>query len=372
MSKKKPVYSLLLLSLPTVAVGVAVVILMIWRVPTRIEVNLTLDRAVFTLGGDDSTPILNKLSVQSIAVEKYARVQFSPAKLEIADPAQYFPAEDQYPESSWVLLAVTPPVVIVGEEDMLQPALILDKAPDANSVGILDRVWAQPGAEVTLEVSGKQAIHLTVKVAHQQSFAVLGFHEPFRLTTRYSQVSGIDGVPYKADSLTYRAELPENSPLIEIISQPSALVLALTMLADIGLEPFSKGGIPVTALHFTRQNSRGTPETTLVKEGVITYPDYPKVEKVSIHPRDFVSLDGLKQFRIEEMTLAPEHPGMRLLLTGVAGYIRTGSGAFPVDRRLTQFDALWHTPRLMALFSLVTWVFPTTVAGYRLFKELRG
>lgn len=372
MSKKKPVYSLLLLSLPTLVVGVAVIILMSWRVPTRIAVDLSVDRAVFTVGGTDSTPILNKLGVQSIAAEKYARVQFSPAKLEIADPAQYIPAEDQYPESAWVSLAVTPPVVIVGEEEELQPTLILDTAPGANRAGILDRVWAQPGAEVTLEVSGKQAIHLTVKVAHQKSFAVLGFHEPFRLIARYSQVSGIDGVPYKADSLTYRAKLPENSPLIEITSQPSSLVLTPTIVAGKGLEPFSRGGIPVTALHFTRQNPRGAPETTLLKEGVITYPDYPKVEKVSIHPRDFVSLDGLKQFRIEEMALAPELPGMRLLLNGVAGHVRTGSGAFPIDRRLTQFDALWHTPRLMALFSLVTWVFPTTVAGYRLFKELRG
>jgi hypothetical protein len=372
MSKKKPLYSLLLLSLPTVSVSVAVVILMSWRVSTHIEVDLTLARAVFTLGGNDPTPILNRLNVQSIAVEQYARVQFSPAKLEIADPAQYIPAEDQYPESSWVLLAVTPPVVIVGEEEVLQPTLILDKAPGAHGAGILDRVWAQPEAEVTLEVSGKQAIHLTIKVAHQKSFAVLSFREPFRLMARYSQMSGIDGVPYKADSLMYRAELPEHSPLIEITSQPSSLVLTLTILAGKGWEPFSKGGIPVTALHFTRQNPRGAPETTLVKEGVITYPDYPKVEKVSIHPREFVSLDGLKQFRIEEMALAPELPGMRLLLKGVAGYVRTGSGAFPIDRRLTQFDALWHTPRLMALFSLVTWVFPTTVAGYRLFKEMRG
>jgi hypothetical protein len=310
--------------------------------------------------------------VQSIGVEKYAHVQFSPAKLEIADPTQYMPAEDRYPESSWAPLAVTPPVVIVGEEEVLQPALIVEKAPGTNSAGILDRLWAQPGAVVTLEISGKQAIRLTIKVAHQKSFAVLAFHEPFRLMARYSQVRGTDGVPYKADSLMYRAELPENSPLIEITSQPSSLVLTLMMSAGKGLEPFSKGGIPVTALHFTRQNPRGAPETTLVKEGVITYPDYPKIEKVSIHPRDFVSLAGLKQFRIEEMALAPELPGMRLRLNGVARYARTGSGAFPIDRRLTRFDALWHTPHLMALFSLVTWVFPTTVAGYRLFKEMRG
>jgi hypothetical protein len=372
MSKKKPVYSLLLLSLPTLSVGVAVVILMSWRVPTRIEVDLTLDRAVFTLGGTDSTPILNKLSVQSIAVEKYARVEFSPAKLKVADPAQYIPAEDQYPESAWVSLAVTPPVVIVGEAEVLQPALILDKAPGANSVGILDRVWARAGAEITLEVRGRQSIHLTIKVDHQKSFAILAFHEPFRLMARYGRVGGIDSVPFKADSLTYRAELLENSPLIEITSQPSSLVLTLTILADKDLEPFSKGGIPVTALHFTRQNPSGAPETTLVKEGVITYPDYPKIEKVSIHPRDFVNLNGLKQFRIEEIALDQERPGMRLLLNGVARSVKTGSGAFPIDRRLTRFDALWHAPRLMALFSLVTWVFPTTVAGYRLLKEMRG
>jgi hypothetical protein len=162
--QRKTLYSLLFLVLPTLVAVVVALVLINWRIPTPLEVDLTVDRVVFTVGGTDLTPILNSVSVQSITAEKFAYVRFSPEKLEVADPAQYIDTEDRYPESGWVSLAVTPPVVITGEDEVLQPAVTLDSAiTGANTTGSLGQVLVRPGAEVTLEVRGAQTVDLTSK-----------------------------------------------------------------------------------------------------------------------------------------------------------------------------------------------------------------
>jgi hypothetical protein len=371
--KKKPTYALLYLSAPTVAVVVAVLVLMNWRVPTSVQVDLTVNRAVFIVDGIDSTPILNAVGFQSLTVGRFARLTFSPERLEIADPGQYKPMEDRYLESAWEPLRVTLPVTITGEDETLQPAVTVEGSRvGLKKAGTLDRIWARPGAEVTVEVTGATSQALTVKVDRRESFATLSLREPFQLITEYGRLSGITGSPHRADSLTYRAQLPPQSPIMEITGRPHSLVLIMVIPPEETSKLFFQGGIPVTALDFTRQNSRGDRETTLVKDGEITYPDYPKIAKVSLKPSEFVGLDHLQKFHITEVALDRAHQGIRFRLNGIAGHIRGGLVAFSKDHRLSRFDILWDNPRWMALFSIVLWVFPTTVGGYRLYKEVRG
>ncbi len=128
MTKKQWAYALLLLTLPTLVVVVAMFVLMNWRLPTRIRAELTADRAVFTLGGTDSTPILNSVGFQSITIEKFAGIEFRPEKLAVADPTQYIHTASAYPESAWTSVTVTAPVGITGEDDTLQPAVTLESA----------------------------------------------------------------------------------------------------------------------------------------------------------------------------------------------------------------------------------------------------
>jgi hypothetical protein len=371
--KQKPVVALLYLAMPTAVVVMAVLVLMTWRVPTRVQVDLTVNRAVFMLDGTDSTPILDSVSFQSMTVERFARLVFSPEKLEVADPAQYKPMEDGYQQSAWKSLRVTRPIAITGEDEALQPAVTVEGAkPGPKGVGTLDRIWARPGAEVTVEVRDAKARTLIIKVDRQQSFATLSLQEPFQLLTEYSQLDGVTRSPYRADSLTYKAQLPDHSRIIEIISQPRAFVLIVVIAPEETSRLFFQGGIPVTALDFTSQNSRGDRETTLVKDGEITYPDYPKMAKVSFKASELVGLDRLQKFHITEVALDPAHQGIRLRLSGIAAHFRSGSQTFFKDHRLTRFDILWENPRLMVLFSIALWVFPTTMGGYRLYKEIRG
>ncbi len=369
--KKKSKYTLLLLILPTLVVVVTVLVLMEWRISTRVQVDLTVNRVVFTVGGTDSTPMLNSVRFQSLTIEKFARIKFSPQKLEVADPTQYIQAKDQYPESAWKSVRITPPIVITSEDTMLRPAVTLEGVkPGLNAVGILDQLWASPGTEVTLELRGAQTITLTIKVDRKESTADLSFLERFQLIITYGRLSGIAALSYRADSLTYRTQLPNHDRFVEITGLPRSLLLILTISPKKTTNLFSKGGIPVTVLDFTRQKfkSKGELEMTLVKDGEIAYSEYPKMDKVSFRA---IGLGQLEKFRIEEIALNPEHPGIRLRLSGIAGQIRTGSRDFPRDNRLTQFDRLWRNPQLAVLFSIIVWVFPTTVGGYKLYKEFK-
>jgi hypothetical protein len=95
-------------------------------------------------------------------------------------------------------------------------------------------------------------------------------------------------------------------------------------------------------------------------EGIITYPRYATVEKVSFKPPGFVSLNSLEQCRPEELDLDPEHPGKRRRLRRIAGRISTRSHTFPIDRRLALLDALWHNEELTRVFRVMREVFSAT------------
>jgi hypothetical protein len=366
---------LILLILPTLVVVVAALILMNWRIPTRVQVVATVNRALFTVGGSDSQAVLNSVGFQSITAERFVDVKLSPERLEVADPGQYIKAEDRYPDSSWSPVEITSPIVITGENETLQPAITLESTKPGQSIaGVLDRVWVDSGSQVTLALRGNHTADFTIKVDGQKSSATLSLRKPFQLITNYAILSGIKTSLYQADSLTYKGQLPNHSPLVEITGHPRSFVLDLTIVLESATNLFYKGGILVTSLDFTSQGPKGESLTTLVKDkdGEITYPDYPKIGKVSFKAPDFINLADLDRFQIEQIAPDPKYNGFRINLVGVAGQVRTGTQGYSKDHRLTIFDSFWQNQRLIVLFSIVVWVFGTTLAGYKLIKELKG
>lgn len=371
--RQKAVYSILLLTLPTLVVAAVVLTLMSCRIPTRVQLDITADRALFVLGGTNSTSILNTVKFQSLTVEKFSQITLNPKKIEFARPSQYIDQEDRYPESSWKALTVTSPVIITGEEGGLQPSVTIESAkPRLDTAGILDRVWGKPGVEVTIYVRNSRITDLTVRIENQESTATLLLRDPIQLIAEYGTIGGVIGQPYPADSLTYRVQLPNNSPDVKITSQRSSLVLNLTISSKQVFDYLPQNGIPITAIDFLRQNSKGDRETTLVESGEITYPDFPKIEKISLNASDFIGLDGLEKFYIEQIIIDPKHVGVRFRLNGIAGKIGSGSQEFSKDHRLTRFDSIWENSRLSIFFSIIVWVFSTTIGAYRFYKNTRG
>jgi len=146
------------------------------------------------------------------------------------------------------------------------------------------------------------------------------------------------------------------------------------------IEPFESvpnllaaGQIPVSAVDFTRQEGPlGERRSSLIGPGTLGYPSLDAKEPLALAAGEFVSLDGLQKARIESLTINSEgeRAGLELTLDAVAASVRIGTPEQPIDARLTWLDWLWHQPMLSTLFAIAVWLFPTTLAGYRLWQQL--
>ena len=74
--------------LPSVLVAIAAVVLANWRIPTRVLLDITVDRVSFTLAGDEAIDIPERaLGFRSLAMENFDRAAFTPSGLAIRVPA---------------------------------------------------------------------------------------------------------------------------------------------------------------------------------------------------------------------------------------------------------------------------------------------
>jgi hypothetical protein len=127
----------------------------------------------------------------------------------------------------------------------------------------------------------------------------------------------------------------------------------------------------VSALKMTEQGPVGEALSTVSGEGRIGYADAEDHKDIDVESGDYVTLDRLRNFYIRSIRFQSATGTMRLVAGGVAGSLKSGPRDAIHERAVTWFDFLWHQPRSVQLFALVVWLFPTTVAGYKLVKELR-
>lgn len=427
--KRKRVHALLLLSLPTVVLAVAALLLMTWRVPARIQVDLTVEKATLTVGNSEpmSTRILNSVDFQAITFENFISITFQPEKLEIANPMKYDFAEDRFPESAWIDLALSDQKVSIKKRDdsqhpmvTLESAMAVSEASERNdlmrgtqgnvvtlevggdqnqrinikvagqdpravlsivmkdsetkAIGTLDPIQATYGSEVALQVRDNQSQQLTIQVKDKHPTAILSttlsIGEPFQLIADNCLVSDVDESQFHEEqSLTYRARLRSDNPFVELTGTGS-LTIKVRIPPQGSVNLFSRAAIPVKALDFTRQDETGNRVSALIKGGEINYPDYPKIDKVSFQAPAFVGVHPLENFHITEISVDQKRNVMRFRLDGIARHIMTSTINFRKDHRLSLFDIVCQNPRLLLLFSIIVWVFPSTVGGYRLYKEV--
>ncbi len=373
------VYAMLLMVLPTGVVALVVIILMLWRVPTHVQMSLTVSRAEFTIGEttSPSVRILDPLEVHSVTFEKFSRVVFEPTELEVADWAQYDFEEDRFQSSAWRPLPLeTGPVSVVPNDGRRHSRVTIEGAENGltESRG-LDQIRVRQGSVVTLEVTGGPSYTLTLKIAGGEPRVLVSSLGVFQIITEQARIAGLaEGVIEREGSLNYRAQLRHTNPFVEVKGSSGVLVLSVRLPAAEKIRLFTKGSIPVSAIDFTRQDDSGNRVSALVRgeRGQFNFPDYPQLGKRSLTAPDFVGLDELAKSRIREISLMQAGRGMQLEFEGTADHLRIGNADFPTDHRLTAFATLWHSENLVILASVAVWIFVTTVGGYRLYKELRG
>jgi hypothetical protein len=361
---------LVLLILPTLLLAGVTMSLQRWRLPTRIDISLYADRAHFRIGGRERVLILNSVGFQSLTVEKFSRITFSPAKLEAADPAMYMPFEDRFYQSAWKLISMPSPCVVTPLSERLMPSVTLEGVNSDASAGTLDRLRAEPESEVTLEVRGTGR-DVTAQLEGKEPVAAVSFKGSFQLITNAAVITGIQSGYAETESATYRARLSDSRPEIEVVGQPADLTLVLSVSPNKTHDLFPREAIPVTALDFTRQEETGNRVSALVNVGEISYPDFPSLPKAAFHAPDLIGLNQLEGFRIEKIALDPATKGLWFRLNGIAGHIWTGSREFVRDHRLTSLEVLWGNSVMLVVLLIMMWMLPTTAAGYRLYRDLQ-
>jgi hypothetical protein len=372
----KRIHPLWLISLPTAVALLAVVVFMKWRLPTHIHVELTADRVEFTINGEqsDPQPILDALQIRSLTVEKFSTISLKPEALEIGNPRQYNFEKDAFPASAWNSLTMTgPKVTFTALDKMRHPKVTVESRKDDPTGGLrVDPLTVEHGANVVLETRGDRNEGLTITTSAKKPFT-LSMLKQFEMIAEHVDVNGVREPVYPGQAeLTYRVRLGESNRSIEVSGRADGPVTAVRFLSPQSMNLLSpNNAFPVSSLTFERQDELGNRVSALTAGGTIKYADHPEVSAVSFKPPDVIDIDSLKRFYITALALDPSRRGIKLVGDGIAGRLMTKSGDFRKDHRLTAFDVLWHNRTLFVLFTILVWMFPTSLGAYRLYKEFR-
>ncbi len=356
---KRTLYLFGLLILPSVIIIAASLGLMNWRLPTRVEIDLTVDRLAFTATGSEPVAILDKsASFRSLSVESFDSIAFKATRLRDTE--------------SGAVLDVGNDILLHGQKEDLPIVTIFHDEAAQETAGRLEAISVAAGTQVILETIGGNGV--TMRFDGQTLAPAVLPLDTFRLNAIRTIAKGdlAKAQQHAADVIALRAELAQDSPFIEVRGLPQSLVLTLTPVKNSAIQLFSKTGAQVRNIEFTRQKQSGGRESSLVAAGEIRYPDFPVKGKVAVNQRDYLGLDQLDQFYISELALDPDGHNMRVSLIGVAGHLQTLAGAVREDRRLTRFDTLWYGSKPTVLFSILVWALTVSAGAFKLYKEFKS
>jgi len=356
--------SLAWIVLPSAVVALLILVLIRWRVPTAVEIDVSVRRAELRAHGPDPQVLLDSAEVRSVSLRGFGEVRLSPAAVWIADPAKYDLERDTYPDDAWTVLPA-------GQSLILRPAggtaATLTIRPAAKSGGslVLDRIFAGR-RDVTLE--SPEPGSLAVRLPGQGQTGAFSLPGESWLVADYCIRDGAPW-PQQGQSVTLRVRPRQNSRLLEFSSSESGVWLAVVYLPG-RQKPVLARDFAVEQVEFLDQGPTGQPVSALTGPGTVRYVDYPGIEPVQLNRNDFLVLGDLRDFLLRKVELLEREGGLRLLFRGVAGRLSGGPKGSIRDLRLTQFDILWRNRALVTLFTVLVWLVPTLLAVRGFFREL--
>ena len=382
----------LLLALLTLSACGVVWLLIQWHWPAVVELSVTVNRATFHAHGINSpnAPILQDVAVQSVSIDSFDKLQLHPLMIEVADPAQYDVTAGRFKDSAWHPLTLKGnQVVISAGEKWLNPRVtVLSNKATPDGLISLYPLLVKSNSSVILQVptqprkagspnssdEPEQPIELRVAFNSREPYQELLIHDSVQLNVQHCHVEGIQDPIFRKQSLSYRLSLPESEPAIGIRGLPDSLGLVLKVPPKNPGNIFANAGLTITNPEFIRESllTKGK-ESSLVEttEAVVTYPDYPKADKVLFKAPDSIWLDNRGQLTVKELRLRPEAGGIHMLLTGkVKGFGVGVPGLEQKEHYISAFTVLQHNPMVLALLAVVGWVVPTALSIRKFTKEL--
>lgn len=346
--KIKPVRSriflvLLWIALPSVLLGLAALVLNLWHLPTRVQIELRAKSLEFSTSQErPAYPLLDfPLRFASLEIDGFQHAEFSPKHpnslcsdtqrprvmqtLEIyggAFPRAVLSVDSPGQFSALDILAGTAVSVEAGKRQLLL------KWPDsAQSLNILP--------------DGKLRLHAT----HARC---------------QSQTARRDA------DMPWNTELSGAAPLLKIQTVAGgSLAFELT-----GSENRLGGqSLPVNRIDFSRQDDDGFQVSTLAGKGKIRYLDYPKLAEAEIEAHELLRIASVTDAALSLADLKVDSSAGVLMLSVSGSVDRLWSGR---DYRLTVFNTLWNDSLGMAVLTIIVWACTVSVGAYKLYREIAG
>lgn len=357
-----------IISLSLLACGVTYAMIN-WRVPTRIQADLIVDRIDLTVGNATTLPRIDFIFAR---FEHFSQLTFSPKKLEVIATA---PPKNKNDHAQFIKsLQDSNQVIWRGQQNRFSTISIHPLTEGNKQTGSLESIRVKPGTTITFDASDSSSHSFTLLFTRTElqlapNIVPTG---PFKLSAE--NVFNQSGTPVKFNKDQYfdmRVELDNDNPFVKLVSEANAFTATMTLINTPSDELLVERDTPVSKIEFLKQDQSGEFESTLIQTGKVTYTDSPNIAPVIIEPHHFLALDSLNDATMQELRYDPTQNGFVLRLAGEAGKIVSRSGQLTKDHRLTLMDKLWHDRQPVIIFSIVLWICIVILGAYKIYQETK-
>jgi hypothetical protein len=351
--------------LPSVLVASAAFVLANWRVPTRVLLDITVDRVSFTLAGDEAIDIPEQaLGFRSLAIENFDRALLTPSGLAIRVPSGGGEARYQP-----VTTALSRPVeIVLTAAPDAQPVLRIDSvAPASSSAPRLESISAKPGAKLTVETTAGESPGFTLRVDGQALGTNVLSSEALLVSVDNVTITGMSAPVPDAHPIALRLRLADDNPYLHIEGARRFFVVSATVNESALLLLVTRARI--AAIELLKQTANGSITSSLVAGGTLSYPGRPVSAAMKVEAGDLIGLHDLKQASITSLRLRPDKAALDLRLEGVVGHADRASGGAKQDLTSTAFDALWYGFPWVVLTVVLLWAVLICVGMFKFFRH---
>jgi len=311
--------------------------LMTMPIDTQIQLDLKVNRLSFRV---TQQPLeLGRLNFHNIMLRDFQQVEFKQGNT---------------------------PVSIVSQE-LLSSVQLETANPTTTEFGTLQPLTIEPPAKVTLAVAAFQSNYDTLTITIEEAVTPLMASvlppSVFQLTADQCKVEGLAAAdPVSVSGLSHR------HPEITVTGKNKALTMILDIPTQESLTIFQKMVLSHELEFISEDLEKGqrVADTTLLAEGVLSYPEYPQIEPVTFKESNFVWLAKMDDFYIEQIVLDSENRGVKIRLIGwatepVITYPK-GFSKQRTDHRLTFAEILGQGSKFVGvLLNLLIYLIPIII-----------
>jgi len=348
---------------PSALILAAAALAMTWRIPTRSQLDLVVNRVTFVLAGNRPVDVpANALGFALLSIENFDKVTFTPKRMLLQrDAAGHAEA--------WREIATNGAVVLSGARDE-RPLLTLEPGAgrsDAQSAGRLQPLSGRPGTRVTLEAKSGSAARLMLRLDGQDLQTNLLPDGEVRLAATHAAIESMDRSVTGDGDIALQVTLAADQPIMQLHGSRRFFVVTAGLPENRAVVLLDRA--EVKEIEFLRQATDGSIGSALVAAGELGYPDYSGMAHKSVAAGDFVGLGDLSAAVLTRLELQPDGAGMQLRLDGVAGKLDVSSGGVKQDMRVSALEAVWHNAQVAVLLSIAVWAVAVGTGAYRLYRD---